>query len=70
MIVTIIDISKPLVCGHKIIYHMHVLAVVSYSATSIIYPDLVYPAPRLSGLSPAQAMYTCACVEGVAVNLQ
>ena len=25
--------------------------------------DLVYPAPRLSGLSQAQAMYLCACVE-------
>ena len=37
-----------------------------YSATS----DLIYLAPRLSGLSPAQAMYICVCVEGAAVDLQ
>ena len=29
------------------------------------YPDLAYPVPRLSELSPAQQVYLCACVEGM-----
>ena len=31
------------------------------------YPDLAYPAPQFSGLSPAQQMYMCACIEGMAL---
>ena len=55
---------------HKPAPHSNVMYILSLGklATCILlqsnldYPDLIYPAPRLSGLSQAQAMCLCACV--------